>query len=111
MRDIELKLAAVERLAALGVTKKPTSTLTAISKAIEVATGKLRPYSQDRTDHVIMFITPQKVDPATPRPFRAMAHTPHPRDAEIDAGQPPMRSMAGYGTIYTRSPGGTLGSR
>ena len=44
------------------------------------------------------------------RAFRPMKPKPHPRQADIDAAQPPMRTMTGHGTGYTRSPGGKEGT-
>lgn len=44
------------------------------------------------------------------KPFTPMKPKPHPRQADIDAAQPPVRSIQARGTGYTRSPGGREGT-
>ena len=106
MTDDQIKQNAVEKLARLGYTVLPTDTFETISKVVEAATGKKRPYNLGRADHAKAFAAPEKAAPATYRPFRPWKPKAHPRQDEIDAGQPPMDAMTGYGTGYTRSSGG-----
>lgn len=101
----DFKQLAIDKLAAMGAHVPAKVTLDQLADIIGMATGSPRPYYTRIGDFVEAFAVPPK---ATGQQINLMNRKAfswaHPRDAEIDRGQPPLITPNGIGNV--KQPGG-----
>lgn len=100
MTNHELKQAVADKLADLtGEWVNRHLSMHDLCKKVEAATGQRKGYRQNQYDFLFVFTgTKREYGPARwIPPFKPMTGQAHPRQADIDAGQPPMITPNGIG--------------
>lgn len=97
MTNQELKEAVAETFAKQGIWVNQHLSLRELCKKVEDLTGQRKPYKQNQFDFLREFagIKREYVPARWVPPFRPMAAWPHPRQADIEAAQPPFMTTKG----------------
>ncbi|MDS1142405.1 hypothetical protein RE432_18380 [Pusillimonas sp. SM2304] len=97
MTNDELKAAVAETFAKQGIWVNQHLPLRDLRKKVEEHTGQRKPYKQNQFDFLRDFAgIKREYGPARwVPPFRPMSTRPHPRQADIEAAQPPFMTPKG----------------